>query len=368
MLVLRAVERGSISLDETLDQFELGFSADYQSTVTVAHLLDHRSGFNDIFVAAYREDPLAFESLQSKLDLMRDTPLRFDPGTDRLYSNYNYIVLGAILEKRSGRTFETLLDKEILEPLRLNDSALQADPALTHQSTRYTYRYHNVLSPVGITEHPSPDGGLESTVVDVWRFYRSLFHSDVLINDKTLLNKHNFQYPEGRWRAYGGGLGISAAADIDLERDIEIIVLTNSDKLVAEEISNRLHAFWSEGAHAPVRQHPVNFAYGIFERSGAADYCDALSVAYAEQDYRPFIGRTLNTLGIQLLDNHREEAAMAQFQCLAQRFPGAPQAWDSLAMGYERMGDTDQARATFEKALAIDAGFQSDYSANNYVE
>jgi len=54
---------------DTLAKFDLGFPKHVASKITIEHLLNHRSGFADIFTAKYREDQLAFDTLAKKLEL-----------------------------------------------------------------------------------------------------------------------------------------------------------------------------------------------------------------------------------------------------------------------------------------------------------
>lgn len=107
---------------------------------------------------------------------------------------------------------------------------------------------------VGINEHPSPDGGIESTVVDVQRFYRALFYSNKLLKNSDAINRHLFAMDGSHWGAYGGGQGISAAAEVDLDTSYEIVVLANTDHLVAERISGRIHSYIKNGEYQPIRQ------------------------------------------------------------------------------------------------------------------
>jgi CubicO group peptidase (beta-lactamase class C family) len=53
---------------------------------------------------------------------MAGRPLEFDPGTQTTYSNFGYLVLGRIIEKASGRSYEDYVKAEILEPLGITDN------------------------------------------------------------------------------------------------------------------------------------------------------------------------------------------------------------------------------------------------------
>lgn len=366
VLVLQQVEDGKLNLDDSLATFELGFPTEIASKVTVRHLLNHSAGFADIFIAEYRENQLWFDTLDKKLELLKKRPLLFEPGTENRYSNYGYIVLGAILEKISGTTFENLLISRIFEPLRLSDSAFKPNENDPNQSARYSYLYDGSLHKVGVTEHPGPDGGVEATAADVQKFYRELYYGDKLLNRASPIVRNAFAMDGPHWAAYGGGLGVSAAVEVDLNNRIEIVVLANTDSLVAEYISGRLLTFIRDKAYAEIKKRPINFAYDFYINQGKDALFKDFKQHYVDAGYEQFIGRTLNELGMQLLENDAKVQAFDIFNYLVYLFPQAPQAYDSLAFAYHKVGQTNEAKKAFQKALTIKTDFQSDYVSDNY--
>ena len=143
VLILKQVEAGKLKLSDKLITFELGFKQLHAEKITIEHLLNHRAGFADIFVAEYRENQLAFDTLDKKLKLLIDTPLLFEPDSDYKYSNYGYVVLGVILEKVTGQSFEKLLANNIFNPAGMSSTTFKPMNYHEHQSIRYTYKYNN---------------------------------------------------------------------------------------------------------------------------------------------------------------------------------------------------------------------------------
>jgi len=116
----------------------LGFShpADPRSdTITVQQLLDHQGGYNDGRNPKYPAalDPtysmrLIGQALghvvASKLDVatyMYGQPLQFPPGTDSAYSNYGYLLLGAVVEKVTGMSYQAYLAQAVLQPAGISE-------------------------------------------------------------------------------------------------------------------------------------------------------------------------------------------------------------------------------------------------------
>ncbi|NVE94753.1 serine hydrolase domain-containing protein [Altererythrobacter lutimaris] len=366
VLVLQQAERGVIGLDDNLDSFDLGFPSETARKITVRHLLNHRSGLSNTFPSAYREDPLVFRTIDDKLALLIDAPLMFEPGAERRYSNYGYIVLGAILEKATGRPFADLLQENIFDRLGVENSIYPYREDAVDQSLRYSFNYDGEKLFVGVTEHHSPDGGIEATATDVLTFYRALFYGDELLSSQSSTLREYFPVDGEKWVAFGGGAGVSTAVELDLENDYQIVVLSNTDGLVAEEISGRIYSYIQSGSYGPIMLPPVVFTWNEYSDLGAEDFASEFPARYEAADYSQFIGRPLNDLGMSLVSDAKWDDAFNIFGTLRELFPNAPQVHDSLAFAHYRAGDIEKARETFATALELQPGFASDYSSDNY--
>jgi CubicO group peptidase (beta-lactamase class C family) len=116
----------------------LGFShpADPRSdTITVQQLLDHQGGYDDGRNPKYPTAPDPTYNMRqigqaighvvtSKPDVagyMYAQPLQFAPGTDSAYSNYGYLLLGAVVEKVTGMSYNAYLEQVVLQPAGINE-------------------------------------------------------------------------------------------------------------------------------------------------------------------------------------------------------------------------------------------------------
>lgn len=99
-LILQEVEKGTIDLQTPIRKYLPDFKYSWADTVTVHHLLNHTSGL-------YSEN--------------MDKPLKFKPGTAFSYSNVGYYVAGLILEKQSGKSFESLVTT-LFKKCKMNNS------------------------------------------------------------------------------------------------------------------------------------------------------------------------------------------------------------------------------------------------------
>jgi CubicO group peptidase (beta-lactamase class C family) len=131
--VMKLVEDGRLSLDEKAFPF-LGIAPAVQSLIdpeprmhhiTVRQLLQHTGGWDrdKSFDPMFRSERIARANLTpppaTAVDVIRymlSRPLDFDPGTRYAYSNYGYCVLGRLIEKVSGQSYEKFVQETILAP------------------------------------------------------------------------------------------------------------------------------------------------------------------------------------------------------------------------------------------------------------
>ncbi|MCF7761136.1 MAG: serine hydrolase [Cephaloticoccus sp.] len=366
VLTLQLVEAGKLQLDDKLSKFNLGFSSDIADKITIEHLLTHTAGFGDIFTAEYQSNRLGYDTLAKKLTLLMNEPLLFEPGSKSRYSNYGYVVLGVILEQVSKSSFATLLEKNVFKPLHLQHTRFAPDTADKEQSLRYSLKYDGSFVFVGITEHPGPDGGIESSAGDLARFYERLFNSDQLLSKEGVSIFKRLGKKSDYWRAFGGGLGISSAYEADFVTGYSVTVLANVDQLVAEIISGRIMDFIKTGEYSRIKQQANVFTYQLYTRLGAEQFQEQFAASYTAAGYDGFNGRVINEVGMQLTTEARFEQAFDFFQTLVHLYPKAPQAYDSLAWCYAKSGQGELAQKIFAQALEIKPDFSSDYSVDNY--
>jgi CubicO group peptidase (beta-lactamase class C family) len=101
--------------------------------ITVRQMVTHTSGMPD--VDDYEWDTPQYDdgALERYVRSLRTLELEFAPGEQFKYSNMAFEVLGDVVAKISGETFDDYVQRRILAPLRMNDSTLllrRADPAL----------------------------------------------------------------------------------------------------------------------------------------------------------------------------------------------------------------------------------------------
>lgn len=122
-VVLKLQEEGKLSVKDKLSRYfpELPFA----DKLTLHHLLSHTSGIYNYLAAVQSggiRDITKPVSQQELIALFKDKPLVFEPGSRVVYSNSNYLLLGMIIEKLTGKKYEQVVRERILTPLGMTSS------------------------------------------------------------------------------------------------------------------------------------------------------------------------------------------------------------------------------------------------------
>jgi D-alanyl-D-alanine carboxypeptidase len=148
--IARLVERKQLGFDSTLGSLLPEYpSADARDHVTVHHLLTMSSGIVDLFRVPEFFANVA--SARSSIDFWKyfaTSPLQFRPGAQWGYSNSNFLLLGAIIERRTNRPFTSVLEDEVFRPLGM-------------ANTRYEFG-GSIKPALGYTRTPPADAGAKS--------------------------------------------------------------------------------------------------------------------------------------------------------------------------------------------------------------
>ncbi|WP_420236212.1 serine hydrolase [Telmatobacter bradus] len=181
-LVLLEQEEGKLSVDDSIRKY-LPDSPAAWDKITIADLLHHTSGIpNFIFDQRYFEWRMVSRTPAEEIELFKNKPLNFAPGTQWEYSNSNYTLLGMILEKVTGRRYVDLLQERILAPLGMKDSGLDDDDlTLPERAEGYQPGSKGIVPVRSLSMSVGwSTGSMYSTTADLLRWERALFGGKVL--------------------------------------------------------------------------------------------------------------------------------------------------------------------------------------------
>ncbi|GAA3389447.1 serine hydrolase domain-containing protein [Streptomyces roseoviridis] len=128
VVLLQLVEEGRLRLDDPVNRLLPGLLPD--DRVTVRHLLTHRSGLADYTNAMFEHTVPGFEAVRNRVfsyqelvDLSLAEPRTTEPGVSYAYSNTNFVVVGMLIEKLTGRPVADAYERRIIKPLKLRGTS-----------------------------------------------------------------------------------------------------------------------------------------------------------------------------------------------------------------------------------------------------
>ncbi len=269
--VLQLEAQGKLSLDDAVEgHLPSGWlPADIARRIQVKHLLNHTSGLGSYFrdPRMWEASRLSFRELEDYKMLFDAVELAFDPGSKWEYSNSGYLILGVLIEKVSGLSYEEYVRRHVYEPAGMKDTAFyEMDVPVPNLATGHFpgtegpepgYRENSLLHVV----KGGPAGGGYSTVQDLERFAAAL-RSGALLEASSLnrmwtasaLSLDTLPYGLGfsvagqagnRRVGHGGDFaGISANLEIHLDTGWTIAILCNQTGVVGAGDLNLKIADW----------------------------------------------------------------------------------------------------------------------------
>ena len=211
-------EQGKLNLDTKVSDILPNFP---YATVTVKHLLSHRSGLPNYtyFFGDLIKDSLSGNvTNQNMLDVMvKYKPKAWlSPGVRFNYCNTNFALLALIIEKVSGKSYGTFLKEELFQPLGMNHSytALNIDSTKEHITHGYTMNYGKVAN--DRFDGVVGDKGIYTTTYDLFLLSTALYQK-TLLKKETQLMAYTPMSPEKKLSNYGLGWRMKNMQDADKE-------------------------------------------------------------------------------------------------------------------------------------------------------
>jgi CubicO group peptidase (beta-lactamase class C family) len=249
--LLQLRDEGKLSLDDDITKWLPDFDS-RGNKLTLRRLLDHTSGIKGI-----TEMP-EFGNLSMNNRFPRDSayalikryPFEFATGEAQIYNNSAFWLLGLVVEKASGMTYEDYVEKKLFEPLGMKRS-MYCNSAENIERRAHGYQVQNGVirrAPMNVHTWPFSAGSLCSTAGDLVIWLKALHGGKVLsaksyaemmtpskLNDGTPL-RYGMGIAVGKdirslnFIGHGGGIaGFTSEATWYPDAQVAIVVLMNSN-------------------------------------------------------------------------------------------------------------------------------------------
>jgi CubicO group peptidase (beta-lactamase class C family) len=206
--ILKLEEEGKLSLQDDITKFIEDYPT-HGHTITIEHLLTHTSGIKSYtgmkeWDAEIRKKDFTPEAL---IDFFKKEPMDFAPGEKFMYNNSGYILLGYIIEKVSGKTYEEYIQGTFFTPLGMknssygNPSKVIKNRAAGYQKNGDEFENADYLS----MTQPYAAGSLLSTVDDLFKWYTTVMNDKVISKENRLKAHSSYKLNNGKPTGYGYG-------------------------------------------------------------------------------------------------------------------------------------------------------------------
>lgn len=243
--VAQLIQAGQLSPETTVGEIIPDYPQAVTRAATIAQLLNHTGGVADIFGPAFRAAPM--ESFLSNADYYRfvsaQAPM-FAPGAGEEYCNGCYVVLGEIIARVSGQSYEAYIAQHVFAPAGMTNSGFFRRDQLPANTASFTGRPRG---PDGALEDVSQfhgyagsaAGNAYSTVRDMLAFDNALREHRLLGAELTAQVLRGGAVETGRATARvgfaGGGPGVNTV--IYGNGAWTLVVLTNREPPTAEAVT-----------------------------------------------------------------------------------------------------------------------------------
>ncbi len=379
--IMKLEAEGKLKVTDVISKYFPEAQAD-KKDITIHQLLTHTSGFDEVLGDDYDTiDAKQFTELAMKSTLVHT------PGETYLYSNVGYSLLGIIVKAASGKNYEEFIHEELFLPSGMRRTGYVL-PEYSKDQLAVGYRngkrwgtaLDHPWKKGGPGWHLRANGGILSTVGDMYNWYLSLRNNTVIPKTQTdkMFTQHVAEDPmhisyygygwvvqnigSGKLIWHNGGNGVyNAYVGFDLENDLCIIVSSNSNNIVSDRIAAELYNIVSDKGKMVLAENepdednnPVSKC--IFDEikvKGADNFYTNSKAILKGCNFDFENDMILLNVGEQLEENEKWDEGIALYKTCTELFPRIVIGWNRLGICYQNKGDEVKARECWEKSVSI---------------
>lgn len=264
LAIMKLYEESKIDLDVPIQTYLEEFPIKKEGKITIRQLLKHTSGLPNYSSNWEGFTYTHYPTLIKAIEHFKDKDLVFKPEADFLYSPYGYTVLGAIIEKVSGQSYEEYMVNNIWRKAGMKNTSLEHRDKIYDNKARLYLKVKSnyIRAPYNDLSLTYSGGGIQSTAFDLLELGKAILENklidsttfDLMISSTDSLKAgtpYGFGWyvqndPKyGRIIYHGGSQsGTSAYFRIYLDEKIIVSVLTNNSfsgydtRFLAKDISS----------------------------------------------------------------------------------------------------------------------------------
>ncbi len=205
--IMQLFEQGKLDLDAPIQTYLPDFPVKKEGKISTRQLLQHTSGLDGYRSSKEQENTKNYAGLRDVVALFQDRNLVSEPGKAFHYTTYGYVVLGLIIEKVSGMSYETYLKANIWDKAGMTQTGIEYfNHPVPNQSKIYHRSSKGKIKAAKRTNLSDriPGGGIYSCVTDMLKFGDAVLNN-TLVSQNTLDMMLEDPHLKEEGNAYGLG-------------------------------------------------------------------------------------------------------------------------------------------------------------------
>ncbi|WP_338838681.1 serine hydrolase [Flavobacterium ginsenosidimutans] len=378
LLIVKLAEEGKIKLDVPITTYLPDYPKENGDKITIHHLLTHTSG-----IPNYTNAPNFFKDKARNpytpaefVKTFSSLPLEFAPGEKFNYSNSGYFLLGYIIEKITGKTYEQYLQETIFTPLKMVNSGYDhSDVILKNRAAGYERKGKLISNaPYVDMSIPYAAGSLYSTVEDLYLWDQALY-TNKLLSEKSMeslfkpyikVGDASYGYgwfvdefdngDKGKLKMVGHGGGINGfntiISRIFTDKNL-VVLLNNTGGTVLGEMTDAIQAILYNKPFEQPKKSLALELLDVYTEKGAVAGTETFKKLKNDPSYA-IKEDDMNRVGYQLLQTGKKKEAIEIFKINVETFPKSGNVYDSLGEAYLADGDKKLAISNYKKSVELD--------------
>ncbi|MFK7947370.1 MAG: serine hydrolase [Saprospiraceae bacterium] len=373
-IILQLIEEKKLKLKDNISTHLPYYRDDTGNKVTIHHLLNHTSGIPNY---SNRPDFITkiIRSYIPTVALVKEycsDDLAFEPGEKFSYTNSGYVILGAIIESITRKTYEENLQERILIPLEMNDTGYDSHyNIMTKRAAGYQKVGFKIVNAMFIDMSvPNAAGGMYSTIEDLYRWERAIMGNKFLSKKlkKKMLKPEKGDYGYGWYiedtpvnvngtetlQVHHSGRipGFSASIVSLVEDNHTIIILGNNDGTPNEEITEKIKLTLYDMPYDLPRKSIIPIMLQSIEKQGVEIAIEEYkNLKEAQKAIWTFRVNELDDLARELTKLGKKEEAKLIYELNIEEFPEEYLPYFSLGEYYKLEGKKKKAIQFYRLAL-----------------
>lgn len=384
MLIMQLVAEGKLDLKAPISKYLPDYSKINGDNIITHQLLTHTSGTPNYtsFPNFFKERSRNSYTPTEMLKIFADSTLTFTPGEKFAYSNSGYILLGAIIEKITGKSYEVVLQEKIFDPLKMKDSGYdQHNTILKKRAAGYEMKGSiPENSPYIDMSTPYAAGSLYSTVEDLFLWDQALYTEKLLPKKYRDMLFGKYIEGFGQYYGYGWSVGEMPVGNTKENTDFighgggingfntlitrmpqeksSVILLNNTGGAPLNDITIAINGILHGATYDLPKQ---SLAKTVYSKIIDKDLKAGVTFYENNKDSKDFSLKEseMNTAGYNLLNSGRKVEAEALLKLNMEAFPKSSNVYDSYAEVLMEQGKNELAIVNYKKSIELDPANQN---------